>query len=170
MTPSETRTGATPKEVAAPAARPLRRGRRSHKARCRRWNSWHALVSHSLVALMLNIPFEASRDSLDQSVSHAIVDVRDRVRADDHVELACSSACPAASAAACAVAAAAAVLAASWSLVRLLRPLLRLLARSLRGLCLLLLLRLLMRPLPHSFPELVMMRITIRELIRHQRR
>ena len=30
---------------------------------------------------MLNIPFEANRDSLDQSVSHAIVDVRDRVRA-----------------------------------------------------------------------------------------
>ena len=81
MTPSETRTGATPEEVAAPAARPLRRGRRSRKARCRRWNSWHALVSHSLVALMLKIPVEANRDSLDESVSHVIVNVRDRVRA-----------------------------------------------------------------------------------------
>ena len=58
LTPSEALTRATPEEVAAPAARPLRRGRRSREARCRRWNLWHSQVSRSLVALMQSVAYD----------------------------------------------------------------------------------------------------------------
>ena len=60
MSPSEARTGATPEEVAAPAVRPLHRGRRSRDARCRRWQSWHTRVSQCLISLMPSIPFDIS--------------------------------------------------------------------------------------------------------------
>ena len=60
MSPSEARTGATPEEVAAPAVRPLHRGRRSRDARCRRWQSWHTRVSQCLISLMPSVPFDIS--------------------------------------------------------------------------------------------------------------
>ena len=58
MSPFEALTGAIFEEVAAPAVRPPRRGRRSRNARCRRWELWHARVSRNLVSLMPNIRFE----------------------------------------------------------------------------------------------------------------
>ena len=57
VSPFEALTGAILEEVAAPAVRPPRRGRRSRNARCRRWDQWHARVSQTLVSQMPKIPF-----------------------------------------------------------------------------------------------------------------
>ena len=57
VSPFEALTGAIFEEVAAPAVRPLRRGRRSRNASCRRWDQWHARVSQTLVSLIPKIPF-----------------------------------------------------------------------------------------------------------------
>ena len=91
-------TRASPSEVAAPAARPLHRGRRSREARCRRWNCWHSQVSRFLADLMPCIPFayashvccpEEHHRSVPDDVSHAFLNVREFAGEEGRVELAC---------------------------------------------------------------------------------
>ena len=70
LTPGEALTGTTPQEVAAPAARPQRRGRRSREARCGRWKLWHVQVSRALVTLMPSVPLEYDYNRVSRVCSH----------------------------------------------------------------------------------------------------